>query len=41
MSANKIRATTLIDARMFEYAVLTEKPQVANDLLVKLTLDHS
>ena len=33
MNDNKIAQTVHLDARMFEYAVLQGKPQVANELI--------
>ena len=33
MNANKVQQTTQLDARLFEYAVLADKPQTANELI--------
>lgn len=41
MQANDVKPTPQIEARMFEYAVLANRPQYANDLLFKLTKDHT
>ena len=41
MHANNVKPTTQIEARMFEYAVLANRPQYANDLLFKLTKDRT
>ena len=33
MKANKVDQTTQLDARLFEYAILADKPQIANELI--------
>ena len=39
LDANKVKETPHIRARLFEYALLSGKTQLANDLIQKLTVD--
>jgi len=41
LSDNRVKITPQILARYFEYSVLSDRLEIANDMLVKLTQDYS